>query len=277
MIRFVTDSASDMIDVKGVTSVPLQVHINDHDYHDGVDLDRDTFYQMLVSSSEFPKTSQPSPQDFLAPFEEAKEAGDDVICILIAGSLSGTFQSANIAKNIVEYDRIHLIDSNTTTYGARLLVENAMKMAENGSSVEEIVEATEKLKDRVRIYASVDTLDYLCKGGRLSATSAAIGNLAKLKPIITLNKEGNVAVLGKKIGMRKTISFIADSVCEHTPDQNYPMYLIYTYGTVNASSLQERLTSLDFKVTEPTQIGPTIGSHVGPEAFGIIYIEKEAE
>lgn len=154
------------------------------------------------------------------------------------------------------------------------MVETARKMIAEGNDAETIVAALEKLKGRIRIIASVDTLDYLCKGGRLSATSAAIGNLARLKPIITVSKEGTVSVMAKKIGMRKTISCLADYMCEHQPDTAYPMYLIYTYGTNNADRMKERLDSLDCSITETLQIGPTIGSHVGPEAFGIIYVEQ---
>lgn len=192
----------------------------------------------------------------------------------MSGALSGTYQSAVLAKNIVDYDRIYLIDSRTATYAIRIMVETARKMIAEGNDAETIVAALEKLKGRIRIIASVDTLDYLCKGGRLSATSAAIGNLARLKPIITVSKEGTVSVMAKKIGMRKTISCLADYMCEHQPDTAYPMYLIYTYGTNNADRMKERLDSLDYSITETLQIGPTIGSHVGPEAFGIIYVEQ---
>ena len=274
MIRILTDSAADINDIAEVQIVPLKVQIGGTEYLDGVNLDRDTFYDMLTSTEEFPKTSQPSPQDFLEFFQKAKENGDDLICILLSSALSGTFQSANIAKNIVDYDRIYLIDSLTTTFAARMLAEKALQMIKDGNSAEEIVETLEVMKGKVRIIASVDTLDYLCKGGRLSATSDAIGNLAKLKPIITVSKEGTVSVMAKKIGIRKTISFIADTLCNADIDTDTPMYLIYTYGTVNASMLKERLESLDFKVSEQRQIGPTIGAHVGPEAFGIIYLEK---
>lgn len=124
MIRILTDSAADINDIAGVEIVPLKVQIGGTEYLDGVNLDRDTFYNMLTSSSEFPKTSQPSPQDFLKPFQEAKDNGDDLICILLSSALSGTFQSANIAKSIVDYDRIFLVDSLTTTFAARMLAEN---------------------------------------------------------------------------------------------------------------------------------------------------------
>lgn len=274
MIRILTDSAADMNGVEGVDIVPLKVQIGTEEYLDGVNLDRDTFYTRLISEKEFPKTSQPAPQDFLAAFEKAKEEQDDLICILLSSALSGTYQSANIAKNIVDYDRIFLIDSLTTTYAARLLTEKAMKMIEQRHTAEEIVQTVETLKSKVKIVASVDTLDYLCKGGRLSAGSAALGNLAKIKPIITVSKEGTVSVIAKKIGMRKTISYITDTLCAASIDTDTPIYLIYTYGTVNVSLLKERLESLNFNVSDPRQIGPAIGAHVGPEAFGIIYLEK---
>lgn len=100
MIRILTDSAADINDISNVQIVPLKVQINGTEYLDGVNLDRDTFYDMLTNTSEFQKTSQPSPQDFLEPFQKAKDNGDDLICILLSSALSGTYQSANIAKKI---------------------------------------------------------------------------------------------------------------------------------------------------------------------------------
>ena len=272
MIRILVDSASDLTNDPEVYFVPLQVSINNHDYHDGVDIDRDTFYNLLINTPEFPKTSQPSPQDFLDIFNKVKNDNDELICILLSSSLSGTYQSAMLAKNIVDYDKIYLVDSLSASYAIKILKDKAVKMINENHSAKEIVEELESLKSRIKIIVSVDTLDYLCKGGRLSATSAAIGNFAKLKPIITVSTEGKVKVAAKRIGINKTIEYLVDTVCNSDLDASYPSYVLYTYGQNNVNKLIEKLNDNNFKVAYCLQIGSTIGSHVGPETFGIIYV-----
>src|SRR5690606_33432709 len=126
-----------------------------------------------------PTTSQPSPDDFIEHFQKAKEAGDSVIVLLIASKFSGTMQSAMIAKDMVDYEDIHIIDSLTTITGLRLLVEHAVIMREQNKDVKQIVETMNQLKDRIVLLAMVDTLEYLHKGGRLSKSSAILGSLLK--------------------------------------------------------------------------------------------------
>ena len=114
MIRILVDSAADFskkeIDEKGIYLVPLQVEFQEEQYLDGVNLERDEFYKKLVCEKDFPKTSQPSPQKFLDVFEEVKENGDELICILLSSALSGTYQSAQLARSMADYDKIYIVD-----------------------------------------------------------------------------------------------------------------------------------------------------------------------
>lgn len=277
MIRILVDSASDISNKNsnGIFVVPLSVNINNQVYLDGIDLERDAFYEMLTSTEEFPKTSQPSPQAFVDEFTKVKENGDELICILLSSGISGTYQSAVLAKSIVDYDKIYIVDSLTAVYGQNLLVIEAQRCIEQGLPVEEIVERLESLKKRVQILLSVDTLEYLYKGGRLDKTSAIIGGIAKVKPIIELNREGKINVVSKAIGMVRAMNTIVDLVNEKQVDTNYPVYSIYTSGTKNVQKLETKLTAQDISCKERVQLGPVIGTHVGPEAFGIIFITKE--
>ena len=181
MIRILVDSASDVpyINSENIYVVPLSVTINDKTYLDGAQLGHDEFYDMLTTTDTFPKSSQPSPQAFTEVFEQAKEKGEELICIMLSSGVSGTYQSACLAKNIVGYDNIHIVDSLTGSYGVYLLVQQAQRMIEKGCSAQEIVAEIEALKGRVMVYLSVDTLEYLYRGGRLSKTSALIGSVAK--------------------------------------------------------------------------------------------------
>lgn len=276
MIRILVDSASDILsdNKENITVVPLKVNINNMEYIDGINLGHDEFYHMLTASKSFPKTSQPSPQDFLVAFEEAKKHEDELICIMLSSGVSGTYQSACLAKEIVEYDKIHIIDSLTGAYGIYILVKKAQEMIQMNASAEEIVKELENLKSRIRIFLSVDTLEYLCRGGRLDKTAAVIGGIAKVKPVITISNEGKVEVVTKSIGMVRAMNSIVGYVGDIQVDEHYSVYTIFTLGTNNVEKLEKKLEVSGVKIKERVQLGPVVGSHIGPEAFGIIFVEK---
>lgn len=278
MIKILIDSSADLtsteIKAKNVTMIPIQITINDKNYLDGVDLDHDTFYDLLTTSTEFPKTSQPSPQEFLEAFEKVKEDGDELICILLSSALSGTFQSAQLAKNIVGYDKIYLIDSLSAVSAIRILCDKALEMINDGAKSQEIITTLNELKGRIKIYAALNTLDYLSKGGRISKAAATIGELTKIKPIITVNDEGKVEIAGKRLGINKSISYIKEKIDSFTIDQNYPIYPLYSFGEENLNKLQQKLVENNYKLANFIQVGPTIGAHLGPEAFGICFVTK---
>ena len=277
MIKFLVDTASDYtveeIKAKGMELVPLHITLGEADYRDGYDLTKDAFYELLTSNEEFPKTSQPTPQDFVDAFEDAKEKGDELICILLSSRLSGTFQSATLAKSIVEYDNIHLVDSLGATHMIRIMVEYAQNLAAEGKGAKEIVEALEEMKSKIKVLAVVDTLEYLCKGGRVSKTTAAIGEAAKVKPMITV-ANGEVAVIGKSLGKNKAIGNLLKALGECEVDERFPIYSVSTLGTENCEVFEKRLTDAGYSFRERLQIGATIGTHVGPGVFGMIFVTK---
>ncbi len=278
MIKILIDSSADLtpaeIKAKDVTMIPIQITINDKSYLDGIDLDHDTFYDLLTNSEEFPKTSQPSPQEFLDAFEKAKANGDELICILLSSALSGTFQSAQLAKNIVGYDKIYLIDSLSAVSAIRILCDKALEMIQDGANSQQIITALNELKGRIKIFAALNTLDYLSKGGRISKAAATIGELTKIKPIITVNDEGKVEIAGKRLGINKSISYIKEKIDSFTIDQDYPIYSLYSFGEENLNKLQQKLIENNYELADAIQVGPTIGAHLGPEAFGICFVTK---
>ena len=277
MIKLLVDSASDILytNTEDIIVVPLSVNIGDKNYLDGIDLNHEKFYHYLTQNELFPKTSQPSPQAFVDEFEKIKEAGDEVICILLSSGISGTYQSGNLAKSIVDYDKIHVVDSLTGAAGVKLLVLEAKKCIEKGMNAKEIVERLEDLKTRVQVLLSVDTLDYLYKGGRLDKKSAVIGNLAKVKPVIEVTREGKINVLAKTIGTVKVMNKIVDIMNEREVDKNYPVYTIHTYGAKNVEKLESKINAAGYSVHTRDQLGPVVGTHLGPEAFGTIFVSKK--
>lgn len=281
MIRILTDSACDLsareLEQYGITAVPLSVHFGDTVYREGQTLEINQFYELLQSSKEFPKTSQPSPSDFEGYFEDAKQAGDDIVAVLLSSSLSGTYQGAAIAKDLVEYENIYLVDSLSATVGERLLLLEAVKMRDSGCSAREIVDKLEQLKARICIWACLDTLEYLCKGGRLSKAAAGIGTLANMKPIITVTADGNVAVQKKCIGQKRSMEQIVQLTEGKRPDPAYPLFGVYTYDRTNCDALAARMREhgYDISVENCLNIGASIGSHVGIGAYGVAYIAAE--
>lgn len=279
MIRILVDAAADYqteeLKEKNIDLIPLKVTIGDTTYLDGVDLDRNDFYRILEQSGTFPKTSQPSPQEFLDIFETVKENGDELICILLSSELSGTFQSAVLAKDMADYDKIYLVDSLSATYTIKVMADYACRLRSEGIGAARIAQKVDALKSRVKVLAALDTLEYLSRGGRLSRTAAAIGDMANIKPIVTLTAEGKVGILGKCLGKNKAICAIKKHLQEMELDDSFPVYSIYSYGTDNCAKFEEKLEQEGCRISKRLQIGPTIGSHIGPEAFGIIFVTKE--
>ena len=276
MVYILIDSSADIniTEKENFKFVPITVSINGKDYKAGEDLDNDTFYTLLTQSKEFPKTAQPSPESFVTVFEQIKAAGDSIVCLALSAGLSGTYQSAVIAKQMVDYDEIYIVDTLSVTAGIRILSDVAEKMRAEGKSAAQIASECERLKTKIRIAAGVDTLEYLCKGGRLSRTSAAVGTMANIKPVIYVNEEGKVAVLSKSLGKARAYQSILQFCKDNPVDPDYPAYSVYTMGEENTAQLEEKLASAGIGNFSRIQIGSTIGAHVGPGAYGFIYITK---
>ena len=278
MIRILVDSSTDFtmeeVKNKNLYHVPLTISLNGKDYLSGEDLTSDQFYELLTAGEDFPKTSQPSPQAFAEIFEEAKNTGEEIICVLLSSALSGTCQSAHLAKDMVDYDGIYIVDSLTATIMTRVIVDHGLKLIAQGKTAPEIVDALESLKSKVKVAAGLDTLEYLHRGGRLNKAAATIGELANLKPVISVTEEGAVSVIGKCIGKNKALQFILKTLSGKTLNPEFPLYTVYAYGSENTERLEEKLATEGYTVSARLQLGSTIGAHVGPGAFGVIYVEQ---
>lgn len=278
MIRIFTDSSADFepseFNKLGITVIPMSIAFGSNMYKENIDISKDDFYTRLVESPHHPSTSQPSPDDFLSAFEEAKNAGDEILGIFISSDISGTYQSATMCMKLLEYDKFYLLDSKTSTCGERILVEEAVKLRDMGKGLSEIASALEALKEKLHIFAALDTLEFLKKGGRISPAAAAIGTLANLKPIIRMGFPGQVYTVGKAIGIRKAVSSLVKQVESKKPDPNYPIYVIYSHDDCNAVMLKQALEKAGYNVNEQIlPIGAVMGVHIGPDAMGVVYAE----
>lgn len=275
MIKIMVDSASDCYGTELYDLfVPIRVNIGGREYEDGVNLDRNTFYRLLTETEEFPQTSQPSPDAFLAHFEQVKVDGDELIYFTLSGALSGTYQSANIAKAMVGYEGIHLVDSKTASHMIGVLAQYAKDLISRGLSAKEIVKECEALKGKIRVFAGLDTLEYLKRGGRIGKASALVGTLANIKPIVTVSQEGEVDAVGKTIGFGRAVQAIADKVKTFEIDERFPICSLYTFGEENCSKLEEKLKAEGISVKDRLQIGSAIGTHVGPGVYGVFFVTR---
>lgn len=277
MVKIMVDSASDMTKElcleKGMEFIPIAVQLGEEEYLDGLNLNRDYFYQYLIEGGNFPQTSQPSPANFVDIFTACKEKQEELIYLALSSSLSGTMQSAILAKNMVEYDGIYIVDSLAATFNIMVMADYAAGLVKEGMTAKEIVEKIEELKSHVKVIAGLDTLEYLAKGGRLSKAAASIGEMVRIKPVIELTPEGEVGVVGKCIGKNKAMVAICKQLEGKKLKTGFPVYLIYSYGEENAASLESRLNNMGILITDTLQIGTAIGTHIGPNAFGLIYVE----
>ena len=280
MIKIITDSTSD-IDLKyakelNVEVVPLKVIIDGKEYKDRIDLQPEEFYDLLVNSQTLPSTSQPSPQDFVDLYETAKNNNDSVIVITLSSVISGTYQSANLAKDLVDYDDIYVIDSLGTTQMQRLLILKAVALRNEGMNAQDLYTFLEAYKHRIRLFAFVDTLEYLYKGGRLSRTAATAGTLLKFKPIIGFD-EGKLDVFAKARGTQKATAKIIDLIQQDGEmDLDEPICIGYTGSSDGLDKFENTLReTLHFDETLHGIVGPVIGTHAGPGARLIAYVKKQ--
>lgn len=276
-VKILCDSSADLsiedINTMNLLYVPIPVMFGDETYIEGTNITRDEYYEMLESNPLFPTTSQPSPASFIDYFEEARENGDEIVAILIPEALSGTIQNANLAKSMTEYDNIHIIDCYNITAALRILIEKAVKLRDEGKSAKEITEILLDLRNRTKIYAALDTLENLYRGGRLTKAAAGIGELANLKPVVTLEK-GKVAVCYKALGKNKACSHIIKHYSELDIDTDYPLYFIYAKDNSNTEMLRNKMIAAGLDVADcPSyNLGPVLGTHVGVGVFGIAYV-----
>lgn len=269
-IKIITDSSSyitkEYAEREKVTIVPLNYVFGEEIGKEPFPGEFNEFYHKLSNTKLFPSTSQPAAGDFLDVFNKAFEEGyDEVIAILLSSKLSGTFNSAMLAKNMLEDKRVTIIDSLSAASNLRFLVEDAVDMAKEGKSSEEIEAHINAKKLNMHIYLTTDTLEYLSRGGRLSAVQATVGNLLNIKPIIEL-KDGELKLLEKLRGKNKALSAIVDKV----PANVQKIGICHALDIEDAEKLKgiliEKFPNTIISVDE---LGPVIGAHLGTGGIGI--------
>lgn len=280
-LRVITDSASDLVPPyrPGLTVLPLTVLFGERAYQDGVDLDHKQFYELLIESDALPTTSQPTPAQFEDAFRAAVEAGETVVCITLSSKLSGTHQSARIAAEEFSPGQVYVVDSLNVSIGEAILIQRAFQLADRGLDAPAIVQALEKERCQVRLVALLDTLEYLKRGGRLSASAALVGGMLGIKPVIAV-EDGQVKVLGKARGSKNGSNLLIQEIGKAGGiDFDRPYCLGYT--GLSDDILQKYIAdSKELWEGKADQlpistIGGAIGTHVGPGAIGVVFFQPD--
>lgn len=280
-MRIITDSAADFsreeLRQNDIHCVSTQIIFGGETYEAGVNLDEETFWKRMMAG-ENPRTSQPSPAAFMTEFEAAKAAGEEAVCICISSALSGTIQSARLAASMVDYDRIHIVDALNGAAGQKLLVLYACRLRDEGKLLaREAAAKLEALRSRIRLFASLDTLDNLARSGRIPRVIAGLGELARLKPLLEVDREGCIVVGGKAFGRHRAIDALARRVAALRIDGDHPVIPLYSYSRENVQALIAKMKALGVAVDERliSAIGPSIAGHIGPDAYGVAFVEAE--
>lgn len=269
-VKILTDSAQDFkpefLESKGITVVPLTVFFGEEAFLDGYEIRGKAFYDKLRTSPHHPHTSQPSPEAFRARFEELTADGSHVIAILLSQVLSGTFQSAVLAKDMLPDRSITVVNSRlaSCSYGALAIM--AAEMAEEGASPEAIAAFLEEMASKCVTVFSVDTLDYLARNGRIGKAQHFLGGLLNMKPLLSLDKDGYVTAIERVRGKSKVLPRVMEIVAEKVPSRKASVVTIsHSDAPEEAQKMKESVLSL-LKVGRlyEAEIGSIIGTHVGP-------------
>ena len=270
-VRIITDSASDMSPAEhpALRVLPLSVTFGTDVYMDGVDIDHQRFYEMLVERDELPKTGQVNPYAFSQAIAEAREAGDEAVIITVGAKLSGTNQSARTALAEAPGGDMFVVDSNNVTLGERVLVEYALRLVDEGQGAAQVAAAVEAVRDR---------LEYLVRGGRLSAAAGAVGTLLNVKPVVAA-EDGLIVQLGKARGSKNGRNLLNQKV-EKAGGIDFSMPLALGYTGLSDAVLKKYIEDSAALWAGHTEgelpvhtIGATIGTHVGPGAVAVAFFQ----
>ncbi len=276
-ICFITDSASDIPQTQGdITVLPMKIMFGETTYEDGVNLTHEQFYDKLIETDVLPTTSQANPGEFGQAIRDRIDDYDAIIIITVSSKLSGTCQSAMIAAADFP-GKVFVVDSLSATVGQRILAEYGMQLAAQGKTAEETVEILNREKEKITVIAMLDTLEYLKKGGRISAGAALAGTVLSIKPAVTI-EDGSVVMLGKARGSRQVNNFLNTAIEKKGIDYDRPVWLGYTG---NDRSLLDKyiadsrhLWKDHYESLPVMTVGGAIGTHVGPGAIAVGFFSK---
>ncbi|HHX76562.1 MAG TPA: DegV family protein [Acholeplasmataceae bacterium] len=256
--------------------VRLTVFFDGKEYVDHTDIKSDVFYEMMLEKPNADiHTSQVSTGKFKEVYEKIRDQGfTDLIVVTISSKLSGTYQGALLAKDLVEGIRIEVVDSKSVSFGEFVLARKALEMIDAKQDVDTIVDALHQLRERIQIYVLVDTLKYLVKNGRLSAAAGLIGTLLKIKPLLKIMEDGSLKPYEKIRTTTKAQKRLLEIVLSETENKNVEFFIAYTTNKEKAEEIKNEVLAQrpNAKFTL-IPLTPVVGAHAGPGTLGLGYFE----
>lgn len=281
MIRIVTDNGSD-ITLEQAQALNVERVVLETAFEDGVcpmDTDEDyiRFYDKLKASEKLPITSRPAPQQYLDIYLDAKEKGDGVVVIALSSGLSGTYESACVAKEMAEYDDIRVIDSHQAVMSQRILVEHAVKLRNAGRTLDEIVSGVKDVRHRVRVIGIIGSLVYLRKGGRIPPALALLGDALGIKPVITVENKV-IQPLGKVRGVKAGIAQAYKMMDQDGIDPAFAPCFGYTSNAeMGERFMQDTMDKYGLRKAGFSRVSGIIGTHLGTDSIGVAYVKKHED
>ena len=277
----VLDSTADLPDARdrhpNWRVVPLYVTFGTETFRDYVDITPEEFYRRLRSGAESPRTSQPTPGDFAAVYETLSDY-ERILCIVVSAKLSGTYESARLGAEAVGGGRVLAIDSASASGGIVVLAEALQRRLERGTTEQELLAVVERFKREAGLLFTVDTLDYLVRGGRVGKAAGFAGELLSVKPVLTF-EDGEVVPLKRVRGRGKALSELERTFAEATQDDP-ALHVGVTHADAReqAEELAQRIERIRPRcsVDVVAMLGPVVGAHAGPGTLGLFWFQDDA-
>ncbi|MFC7442398.1 DegV family protein [Laceyella putida] len=281
-VKVFCDSTADipqyLIEELDIKVIPVKVQVAGESYLDRVTITPGQFYEKMKSTPELPMTSQPSPVEITEAYRQAIEAGaTEILSIHISSKMSGTYQTALLAKSMIEEEypeaRIVVVDSRAVTYALGVLVVMAARAAKEGKSMAELQELVQRIRDKQVLVALVDTLEYLQKGGRIGKASALVGSLLNIKPIISINDDGEIYAIEKARGKNKAQAKAFELLKEKVPTGAVSAAILHADEEEQAEIWLEKAKEMfDVREVVVVDLGPAVGTHAGPGTIGCLLV-----
>jgi DegV family protein with EDD domain len=277
-VKIVTDTlsdiTSDLADELGITVVPLYVRFGETIYKDRVEITSEEFYRRLVSESALPSTTQPTPNDFFVVYDKLAKETDEILVVVVSSKLSGTYQSATQAKEMMGGKcHIEIVDSLSVAMGMGLIVASVVKAVKEGANLDKAADLARRAVPRSHLIAYFDTLKYLAKGGRIGKASGLLGSLLSVKPILTV-RDGEMAPLTRVRSLSAGLDYLYSVAAGLSNIEG----LAVEHATTpdDADKLVERLGKIYPKERiYRSVISPVIGTYAGPNALALSFLEGE--
>jgi EDD domain protein, DegV family len=279
MIRIFVDSVSDMpdeyLEKYGINMIPLTVNLNDLSYDDRSGLELDEFFDEIRRTNTFPTTAAPAPAKFIEEFQPAVAAGDSIICFTMSSASSATYQNACLAKSEFPDAKIDIIDTKCAGMGQGINAITAARMALSGKSHDEIVVASQKRVPQIKTLVLLETMEFLRRGGRISAAKAKLASVLSIKPVIEYmaSAGGNIELIHRSRGFEKSMKWMVE-LAQSLKKSFSDSLLVIEYSTdPKPAQIMKSMLEKIYKLSEViiTPIGKVVGSHVGPQAVGIFF------